>query len=959
MKLFVLIALVISLASCSKGSVNVSSNGAGEQGDQGTPAPSGVSASSINNSNSTAGLQEDRVITITNNEDAPMSNISSKKETGGLKYKGGSFPGTGGTCSGVTLNKGESCTIVLEDPNTDNSGNKSAFLSYDQSGQTKTVEVTSVGTPVKPDDGTAVVSSDVYTQPTNVFIGENAPQTLSLSNFSNLGTIGSISLNTASGASLVSLGDCSGTTLNANEVCSIQINVAVQSSSYTASISFDYIDNNGSTQTLVVEIPVEPVLRPVANLSVSGAAIGDVEGNSALSEQTLTITNNGDTNSLAESMNIVLPSVSGANLALVNDNCSGQSLASGASCTFGVQSTDVGAVVNHNINIGYSENGAITSGTTQTLAINPVYGVIDLEINGDSTGPVDVGMTFSLTLKNNSAYKAKFVGIYVDTSKLGGTGGGDCQSGINWLLPAGSSCTIELTKNSFTLSKPTYPFTVTYELFNGSTVDVDLDAKDAVKRTVYTGSSDTARFTAMLSFDKEHTYTLYSKADQPTKVISVSSIVKLGDNFYFDGNDNTGAAGKCIVKVNDNLTSENIYCSSTLGSNLLSLQVSGNKIYFADAQNSTNILLYSYDGINLVQETDTPFTSGSAVMPGIMSPIVRVHNNLVFMSGGDDNFFDMGNADSDFGVLDLTDSKFYAADSSTPNTYLNDGSPSLIHTVEDSNFPFGIEKGTHAFHLAFESAGLTGQYFYTTAGANKANLVSTGSYELFQYSTYSIPSGTEGYNVDNGNIFNVTDGGFDMLLQDGTIANMFHFNKNDGTITQKYNLDIDLDTFMYPGLSSNGTQRKYSVILGDELCYIIQGATLNDVEQSLVKCVNVNTNAEKTLTLPLGIRYMYHNGSLLYIFTRSQTCLDGGGTWCYGVYTYDGTDEATIKAADDTFKTEVYGMITLEGEDLFYAKKRDTGLYVFLDSTMSEIPYFGNFISESNATLFFSHIVQN
>lgn len=93
-----------------------------------------------------AGATVDKTVTVTNSGAAQAKSMSGAAIASPFKYKGGTYPGTGGTCA-ATLNAAATCTVVLQfAPTANGAFNKNFSLNYNNGQASQTVTLALSGT---------------------------------------------------------------------------------------------------------------------------------------------------------------------------------------------------------------------------------------------------------------------------------------------------------------------------------------------------------------------------------------------------------------------------------------------------------------------------------------------------------------------------------------------------------------------------------------------------------------------------------------------------------------------------------------------------------------------------------------------------------------------------------------------------------------------------------------------
>lgn len=190
-------------------------------------------------------------LTMTNNASSTASGIAASGLAAPFSFLGGSYPGTGGTCTS-TLSAGASCVLVVSFlPTTAGTATDSLIIDYNDgsSSQNFTHGLTGVGTSASVANLT-ISESDPYDYG-SIPTSSSASHTFTVTNTGS-GTATSISeigLSfpfTFTGGSYPGVGGTCGVTLSAAATCTLQISFA-PSSSGAFSDTIQLLYNNGSS----------------------------------------------------------------------------------------------------------------------------------------------------------------------------------------------------------------------------------------------------------------------------------------------------------------------------------------------------------------------------------------------------------------------------------------------------------------------------------------------------------------------------------------------------------------------------------------------------------------------------------------------------------------------------------------------------------------------------------------
>ena len=206
----------------------------------------------------TTSTSQDQTLTVTNSGLSEAINIEASTLTAPFEYKGGSFPGTAGTCT-TTLDIDETCDIVLTfSPTVDGSATDEMILSYYNNSVITTATLALAGNGVTasgPGAGTLVISDGPTYDFGSLLTGNTADHSFTVSN------IGVSAATAVSGSGLAApfsfqggaypgTGGTCGATIASGASCSVVVTfapIALGASSDTLTIN--YVDGVASAAT--------------------------------------------------------------------------------------------------------------------------------------------------------------------------------------------------------------------------------------------------------------------------------------------------------------------------------------------------------------------------------------------------------------------------------------------------------------------------------------------------------------------------------------------------------------------------------------------------------------------------------------------------------------------------------------------------------------------------------------
>lgn len=397
----------------------------------------------------------DKTLTLTNGGGVPAASVSGSVTGTGYAFKGGTFPGTGGTCT-ATLNQSGSCTIVVTfAPTTNGVKSGSIGVTYDDGVSAQSAARALTGTAVAP---ALLAISDGPTYDFGTYpVGSTAEKVLTVTNSGafNASTLASVALSAPfayKGGTYPGVGGNCATSLAASGTCTIVVTFSPAAngpSSGSASITY-----NDGAQAQTSTRALQGTGAPVANLVISGVNpydFGSVPNGAAI-DRTLTVTNSGGVGASAlTGGGVAAPfTFKDGSYPGTGGTCT-TTLAATASCTvvvnfrpttLGAQSGSLQISYNNGLNVqtttrpltGLSVNPALL-----TISDGPTYdfGTRATGSNNERTLTVTNGGDVSATALAGSGLSAPFAfkgGAYPGT-------GGTCTTSLN----ASLACTIVVT----------------------------------------------------------------------------------------------------------------------------------------------------------------------------------------------------------------------------------------------------------------------------------------------------------------------------------------------------------------------------------------------------------------------------------------------------------------------------------------------------------------------------------
>lgn len=332
------------------------------------------------------------------------------------------------------------------------------------------------GTTLPPQGSNVLTVSDekvgnVTTSTPRMNIDANNPKTVSQNAYiSNTGSGALIlgKLNSANPVVTISSDECSGKTLNPDEICSYQLNIdSNQVNSSGASVINIPFNNSKIDAKTSTTLNWSYVAATTPNPSITLSNSGNLTQQNLTSS--ITIRNTG--NVLLRNLTAPIITTTSRNVTLTNGNC-GNTIAIGSSCYYTLTYAPVAPSENTTLNIsGISAKYIDTTGNLQSINfpastavnINSIYqGFIstggDITLNKDNTSHV-------VTLTNDGNYTATIANVVANGNNLA-ISNNSCNSQT---LATNGTCNFTVSlSDSTSAGSGNGNFTVTYNNHNGN-----------------------------------------------------------------------------------------------------------------------------------------------------------------------------------------------------------------------------------------------------------------------------------------------------------------------------------------------------------------------------------------------------------------------------------------------------------------------------------------------------------
>lgn len=503
------------------------------------------------------GVTKTQKITIYNSNGAAITNLGKQSISGPFDFAGGSFPGTGGTCTS-SLATSASCTIAIAfTPDAETTFNSTVVLSYFNAIETTslTINLSGKGAPAA---NLSVESMDFGTTPRNSQIA--GPALIKVTNSGSV-TATSVSYSLPTGFSFRDTnstapgtgGTCT-SSLAGNASCTLNVwFTPTTTATFNGTLSVSY--NNGA-MTKTATSTLSGVSTDTADLFLDNYGKGLTFSSSIVvgSSQDLTIKlSHGGSVTAASSINI---STDSSNFIIQTNPCT-TTIANGTSCTITVRFKPLtgGGAKSGNLLVSYDSGAgtvnlsrSLTGGslTPSLLTISPTsydFGTISTNSVAEKTFTVTKTGEYSLYVFNVSitALKAPF---RFKGNSYPGTGG-TCPTST--LSTYNGSCTVVVEYNPTTINN--FSDTLKFSYFNGTASGVIASStlSGNAKGTLTFSASNFGQVIQTLTKDLTITVT-----NTDTNNATSLSSAALSAPFSYKGGSFPGTGGTCGATLNAN-----------------------------------------------------------------------------------------------------------------------------------------------------------------------------------------------------------------------------------------------------------------------------------------------------------------------------------------------------------------------------------------------------------------------
>ena len=588
-----------------------------------------------------SGATTDKTIYLYNYSGANATSISLASIDSPFAFKGGSYPGTGGSC-GSSMNAAaqgtsySSCTIVLSfSPSADQAytGNLVLNLNDGVGATTQSISLSGTGAPA------AVLTMESKDYGTTGLNSQVAP--VSMIKVTNTSTVTATSLSipslpsgfsfkgtgSSAGSSPGASGTCS-STLSSGQSCYYNIYFTPTTiGTYSSTLTLNY--NNGATSTSVTstlsgvaENNTDLYLANYGNTLAFGTlAVG------ATSDLTIKLGQGGSSTATTS----IAVSTTSSDFIVQNNPCA-TSMSNGQTCTLTIRFAPQsgGGSKSGSLQVTYVGSGGSTTitraltGTGYTpalLSLSPSsydFGAKDINSTYDTTIVLTKSGEYSLSSSSVTKTITASSGFTFKGGAFPGTGG-TCST----TATLSGSCNIVVTYSPTSITNYTAQMKLTYN--NGvSSTNATTDFTGSGKRSLSFSSSSFGQVIQTLSLDK--TITVTNNDSNNATAISSST---LSSPFAFKGGSYPGTGGTCGISLNASASCTLVvtFTPTTVGSSSGTLTLTYNDGRVSNATASASLTGEGISQAILVMSESNTYDFGTASLNSIISKLFTVTNS--------------------------------------------------------------------------------------------------------------------------------------------------------------------------------------------------------------------------------------------------------------------------------------------------------------------------------------------
>jgi hypothetical protein len=407
------------------------------------------------------------------------------------------------------------------------------------------------------------------------------------------------------------------------------------------------------TTTYEFDTPITATTPANIAVSPTSKAYADTKTNASSSAQTFTVTNTG-----GSSLTVGTLSLSGANanqFSKSSDNCSGQVVAGGGSCTVQVtfSPTSTGAK-SGTLNI--PSDAPNNTNLTATLTGTDTEANISVDLSTKNYGALNVGSTSAQTFTITNSGTASLV---IGTVAISGTNAAEFVKGTDTCngqtVAASATCTIQVTFTPASAGSKSATLSIPSDDPDTASLSVTLSGTVASQNLSIAPTSNAFSSVNVGSSSSAQTFTVTNTGNIS---LSIGTIAISGTNAseFTKQSDNCDSAtvtpgGTCTLQVTFSPTSQ--------GSKSATLSIPSN-----DPDGTTNVALTGTGLANEVNVSPTSLAFGNVVIGQTRNLDITVTNQ--------------GNADLTISSVDLAGSGFSLIQTIANNTVISGGGNATI-----------------------------------------------------------------------------------------------------------------------------------------------------------------------------------------------------------------------------------------------------------------------------------------
>lgn len=506
----------------------------------------GITEGNVINSSSSFGnvvngQTKDMLVNVSTNGGSAVTSLAASGITGPFSFVGGSYPGTGGTCS-TTLSGAYFCSLNIRFSSTvDGSHTGKISLSYHNGLETRNAEISLSGN-ITPAANLSATDADFGSQSVNSV----TERTITISNSSSKDAA-SFALHSMPSGFNIKGGTFPGTGGTCGSIVGSSCTVVIvfnplSAISYNGNLTFKYDDGTGTTRYVSSTLSGTGINTTDLFLSRFNTVIFPSTYVGEYRDISFTLSHGGSVTPTSITSKTFEPL---SDYSIVNDTCPA-TLSSGASCTFTVRFTPLTQGLKSSALKVYYDNGAVNSATRLISGTGVRPAIISLSAVTHDFGsrPTDDFYLQTFTFTNTGGTSASSM-----TNLLSGAGFQISSENCGTSLSPGSNCS--MTVRFSPTAAQSYSGSVGQRYYNGfQFVDASVSLAGSGNQTaVLSFASSNINFGDIIQTQTEtRTITLNHSGPIPATAITVSP---LASPFILKGGTctDTLAGGSCTLIV--------------------------------------------------------------------------------------------------------------------------------------------------------------------------------------------------------------------------------------------------------------------------------------------------------------------------------------------------------------------------------------------------------------------------